>query len=144
MKKLQQRSKLNNGGFSLVELIIVVAIMAVLIGVLAPQYLKYVEKTRVQKDESAGEEIRHAVEIAIADEAIYSQLTFNASSQLTVTYADNGTSYTVATETGGKLATELAGVVGTVDFTSKSYNGKSYVVTVDNSGANISVTGAFN
>ena len=43
----EAKKKLNNKGFSLIELIIVVAIMAVLIGVLAPQYLKYVEKSRV-------------------------------------------------------------------------------------------------
>lgn len=40
--------KKNNSGFSLIELIVVVAIMAVLVGVLAPAYLRYVEKTRMQ------------------------------------------------------------------------------------------------
>ena len=40
--------KTNNKGFSLVELIIVVAIMAILIGVLAPQYIKYVEKSSIE------------------------------------------------------------------------------------------------
>ncbi len=42
--------KLNNKGFSLVELIIVIAIMVVLIGLLAPQFVKYVEKSRQSTD----------------------------------------------------------------------------------------------
>ena len=40
--------KKNNKGFSLIELIVVVAIMAVLVGILAPAYLQYVEKARRQ------------------------------------------------------------------------------------------------
>ena len=45
-----KKEKMNDKGFSLVELIIVIAIMAVLVVVLAPQYLKYVEKSRVSAD----------------------------------------------------------------------------------------------
>lgn len=37
-----------NKGFTLIELIIVVAILTVLVGVLTPQYTKYVEKAGVQ------------------------------------------------------------------------------------------------
>lgn len=40
--------KRTNKGFSLIELIVVVAIMAVLVGVMAPAYLRYVEKARRQ------------------------------------------------------------------------------------------------
>ena len=66
--------KTNNQGFSLVELIIVIAIMAVLIGVLAPQFIKYVERGRTQRDASAVEELRNAVEIALSEEPVYTQV----------------------------------------------------------------------
>ena len=59
--------KMNNKGFSLVELIIVIAIMAILIVVLAPQYLKYVEKSRNSTDVSNATEIVTALQVYAAD-----------------------------------------------------------------------------
>jgi type IV pilus assembly protein PilA len=51
MKKINNSlKKLDNKGFTLVELIIVIAIIAVLAAVLAPQYIKYVEKSRWSTD----------------------------------------------------------------------------------------------
>lgn len=61
------KKELNNKGFSLVELIIVIAIMAVLMGVLAPQYLKYVKQSKVSTDITNAESIANAVNIAISD-----------------------------------------------------------------------------
>lgn len=58
MVKNQKR----NAGFSLVELIIVVAIMAVLVGVIAPQWLKYVERSRRVTDVNNAKEIRDIYE----------------------------------------------------------------------------------
>lgn len=60
--------KTNNKGFSLVELIIVVAIMAILIGVLAPQYIKYVERSRLAADNKTADDILTSVQTALADE----------------------------------------------------------------------------
>lgn len=61
------KKEMNNKGFSLVELIIVIAIMAVLMGVLAPQYLKYVKKSKVSTDITNAENVATAVNAEIAD-----------------------------------------------------------------------------
>ena len=58
---------MNNKGFSLVELIIVIAIMAILIAVLAPQYIKYVEKSRQSADLDNWQSIVNALQVAYAD-----------------------------------------------------------------------------
>ena len=69
MKKLMEiRKKMkNNKGFSLVELIIVIAIMAVLVAVLAPQFLKYVEKSRNATDAQNATAIVSALQTYYAD-----------------------------------------------------------------------------
>ena len=58
--------KKNNKGFSLVELIIVIAIMAVLIGLLAPQYLKFVKQSKISADVSNAQALATAVNVAFA------------------------------------------------------------------------------
>ncbi len=57
----------NNKGFTLVELIIVVAIIAVLAGVLAPQYLRYVERAKESNDLQIATSLVKAATVAIAD-----------------------------------------------------------------------------
>lgn len=60
-------------GFSLVELIVVIAIMAVLVAVLAPALLQYVEKSRAQRDDSAMGEVTNAIQLALADQDAYDE-----------------------------------------------------------------------
>lgn len=55
-------------GFSLIELIIIIAIIAVLVSVLAPQYLKYVERSRMVRDEEFADEIRKGCEMILNDD----------------------------------------------------------------------------
>ncbi len=56
-----------NKGFTLVELIIVVAIIAVLASVLAPQYIRYVERSRESNDLQIATNIVRAATVTIAD-----------------------------------------------------------------------------
>lgn len=66
MFKLLNKKK-NNKGFTLVELVIVIAILAILVGLLAPQYTKYVEKSRKSADVDNMNEMVKAVQVYAVD-----------------------------------------------------------------------------
>jgi type IV pilus assembly protein PilA len=110
----KKQKSLTNKGFSLVELIIVIAIMAVLVGVLAPQYIKYVEKSRVSADAQQVEEFTGAMTVLASDVDV------------TLT---SGETYTVTSDTTGKITISddlktILNAQGTVD-TTKNYSYKS-------------------
>lgn len=71
MRKDEKIKKLNNKGFSLVEIIIVIAIMAILAGALAPQLFKYIDKSRKAADIQIAQTIATAVNTALAEESSY-------------------------------------------------------------------------
>lgn len=67
--------KTNNKGFSLVELIIVIAIMAILAGAIAPALIRYIDKSRKSNDVTSSKTIKTAIETALGNEDIYAYLT---------------------------------------------------------------------
>ena len=71
MKKFKE----NNKGFSLVELIVVIAIMVVLIAVLGSTILGYVDKSKYSKDISALDSINTAVKTFVADPSVDTSFT---------------------------------------------------------------------
>ena len=59
---------MKNKGFSLVELIIVIAIMTILAGALAPALIKYINKSRLSVDIDTGSEIARTIMVAVTND----------------------------------------------------------------------------
>lgn len=133
--------KMNNKGFSLVELIVVIAIMGVLMVVLAPQYLKYVEKSRLQKDNSAIAEIANTMKIALSDEAIAKEVQ-GATGSVQVELTDSASATWCAQS--GLLNAELKSTISenTYALASGTYAGKTVTLTVVNNAGVFTVEGS--
>lgn len=97
--------KMNNKGFSLVELIIVIAIMAILAAALAPQLIKYLEQSRESTDASACDTIKSCFNAAMSTEAAYKEIT--AATGTTVSF-DIGANGVISNPNGISTTTNLA------------------------------------
>ncbi len=124
-----EMKKKNNKGFSLVELIVVIAIMAVLMVVLAPAMLRYVEKTRVQKDKSAVSEVIRAIELAAAEETVAEKIT--SGSTIIISPKADGKGYEFTGSADTVVKNEINATIPKIDITSKTYKGRTYTITID-------------
>lgn len=89
VQRTDKKKKNNNKGFSLVELIVVIAIMAVLVAVLAPQFTKYIDQSRKSNDAATVSGIVTAAQVGIADTTNYNIP--EATYTITVTNTNTGT-----------------------------------------------------
>lgn len=130
------KKKMNNKGFSLVELIIVIAIMVILVAVLAPQYLKYVEKSRVSTDVQTTVEFINSLQVLAADPDVmltedktgntYKVTSGPSSSDISVT-----TELKDALKKAGQLTdADFNGLVSNSKYQSSGYNGADITIAL--------------
>ena len=129
LNTLRKKQK-NNKGFSLVELIVVIAIMAVLVGVLAPQLMKYVEKSREATDIQNCDSIASALKAYYADKE-------DLTDDVTINVTKDGVTETAepAVKDAGMVKTKLKGKYWTnIAITYKKDDGSiEYVISEDTS-----------
>lgn len=125
MKKLLARKK-NNKGFSLVELIVVILIMAIIAVALAPQVMKWVGESSKSTDASNIATIKSAASTAVAD---YMQKAKTASAPASV-YKVDATNKTLAKVAGGdETLTECIKEVMNGDYPAvKEGKGDFYII----------------
>lgn len=106
-----------NKGFSLVELIVVIAIMAILVGIVGTQVLPYIEKSREAKDEQVLSSLCTAGLTAFSQNAasldntkIYGISNFAASATC------KAGAVTANTAAGEKVVTDFGNLAGYTDL----------------------------
>lgn len=108
----------NEDGFSLVELIIVIAIMAILVGALTPVMIKYVEKARISSDEQLLDSVYQALVYAMADADVTSDV---SSRTLIDNMSTPCTLESLMSPSGNKLSKEVADTLGWSDLNQSTY-----------------------
>ena len=122
--------KKNNKGFSLVELIIVIAIMAILAGALAPALIKYINKSRRSADISNADTIRTACQTAMSDE----------DAMVAIGTGVTGASVSDLKSSFGAFSTEISSILGNSTITSKYFDkGNEFTVDINVAGNTVIV-----
>lgn len=125
-----KRTKKNNKGFSLVELIVVVLIMAIIAVALAPQVMKWVNESRKSADASTYDSVVAAAQDALADETVWNDVA-KESASFTITINDSGCTIGGPQSFKTEVTKQLGGNAGSIKFKQK---GATATVTVQTDG----------
>ena len=104
-----------NKGFSLVELIVVIAIMAILVGVAVPVYTSYITKANDNVDKQTAGEVEHAIAVLLIDNDVANP-TVASGETFTIELTDKAFTLKGATDTDGAFMEALAKIVPDVDL----------------------------
>ena len=124
----------NKKGFSLVELIIVIAIMVALIAVMAPAFVKYVQKSRDAALATAAEDLEKTVQTFYGDPDCIYQIPTSATIKVEV--VTSGNKNVMKLTPGGAYTTTDSAYKAIIEASGADVNkamgktGDTYLITV--------------
>ena len=122
--------KMNNKGFSLVELIVVVLIMAIIAVALAPQVMKWVENSRMSTDVQNYDSVVEAVNVALTDKT-----TLGNSTGKSMNMTSSGWSGDLATAVDNQVQNILgSGWKDDLKIRSNTWASSSFTISVSTNG----------
>lgn len=142
-----KKHNLSDKGFTLVELIIVIAIIAILTAILVPNYVRYVEKSRWNRDRNQMETLINEVNTAVTYTLEENHEVLSGSGNGTIVVSDNA-----VPELNGftkEFEDELHETDSKFDDIRLINNGKhesgssKYTITVSVTGTDYSTAGSF-
>ncbi len=132
-----KRTLKSNKGFSLVELIVVVLIMAIIAVALAPQVMKWVGHSRTSTDANTYDTLYENIQLALADEGVLKEVT-DGTTDIVFKITSTETTATLGTSFEAKMK-EICGDNWKTKVKKKDSAGSDYVITVKYNEGNINV-----
>ncbi len=128
--------KMNNKGFSLVELIVVVLIMAIIAVALAPQVMKWVENSRLSTDCETYDGLIANIQVALTDKSAYAEQKPSTADAV----FDISNTGTTLTGTASDLSAALAKVNPSWQLAKSKVSGAIYRISITADGTTINVS----
>ena len=141
--------KTNNKGFSLVELIVVIAIMAILAAVAIPTFASFIDKANIASDVSFVNDLTYAAELAhtatgdkvtdvqvkVGTDGLVDEVTYKVGTVEVTIAVDNAGKATTAddVDANNDVAKAAEDAANAIDWTYKfkKYDGKTFQINPD-------------
>lgn len=123
------KNKKSKLGFTFIEVLVAILVMAIMTAVLAPTLIKYMEESRIASDQQTGEALVRSVNNALSDPAVFDEVYHYSVSNNFITYSDSSGTYASQINDQEYWAPDGQGWATTITFNPAQDGSTEYVLT---------------